>query len=511
MSSRLRVQLEGALQVLAALLVVWFSLAASNVRPWNIPIGRHVRWAVLVEFALVAVAYAIVTRPRVRMLWFPLLLGGFVSLAFLSAAWSADGGLTLGRAATLATVLVAGGALALSASERPQVVEVVVVGVVAGVVAVALLSLFQVWNDYDRAVVPATTQSPARYTGIGGNPNTTAMLIALVIPAVVWGLLSAPSRARRVVALLVFALLYGSLVATGSRGALLGALVGTLVFALAATRDRRKRMMVAVAAVALFGAGVVAIALPSPATTNPTIPFDIQPPSTPPLSRLDVQPKLPLESEVGFPRPGDEQFTRTLFTSSGRLDAWRGALDQALGRPVLGYGFGTEERVFVDRYYLHYSSVPENAYLGTLLQLGFVGLLVLLVLLGAILARTRSARSGLAAACAGAVACGLILAVGQSFLTSAGSPAMAPFWLFALLLVGATDTEVLRRLRDGERDEREVEPTQRDAEPRLDVMRRENERVRAQEHDDGARRGRRGRRRALSRRARARGAERRAR
>ena len=486
MSQRVRVQLEGALQAVAALVVVWFGLAASVERPWNIPIGRHVRWLALAEFAVLAVAYAVVVRARLRREVVGLLVAGLLALALLSAAWSVDATLTFGRAATLAAVLVSAGALALAARERPQVVESVVLGVIAGVVVLALLGVVELWHDYDRAVVPATTQSPARYTGIGGNPNTMAMLIALVVPAVVWGIVTAASRAKRGLALGVLALLYASLVASGSRGALLGALVGTVVFALAAALPPQRRGVVIVAAVAAFGVGVVALELPSPAKTNPTIPFDIQPPSTPPLSPRDAQPKLPLESEVGFPRPGQPQFERTLFTSSGRLDAWRGALRQALDRPLLGYGFGTEERVFVDRYYLHYSSVPENAYLGTLLQLGLVGLIALLTLLAFVAAQARFAKAPLAATCAGAVACGLLLAFSQSYLTSAGSPAMVPFWLFALLLVGATAAESAHRLGERERDEREVQPAQRDAEPRLDVVRREDERVREQEEHDGA-------------------------
>jgi len=486
MSARVRVQLEGALQALAALVVVWFGLAASNERPWNIPIGRHVRWLALAEFAVLAVAYAVVVRPRVRREAVAVLVAGFLALAFLSAAWSADGTLTLGRSATLAAVLVSGAALALAARERPEVVESVVLGLIAGVVVLALLGLFELWHDYDRAVVPATTQSPARYTGIGGNPNAMAMLIALVVPAVVWGVVTAPSRAKRILAIAVTALLYGSLVASGSRGALLGALVGTIVFALAAALPRQRRLVLVGASVAAFVVGVVALEIPNPAKTNPTLPFDIQPPPTPPLSPRDAQPKLPLESEVGFPRPGEPQFERTLFTSSGRLDAWRGALRQALDRPLLGYGFGTEERVFVDRYYLHYSSVPENSYLGTLLQLGLAGLIALLALLAFVAAQARFAKAPLAAACAGAVACGLLLAFSQSYLTSAGSPATAPFWLFALLLVGATAAEAGRHLGEREGDEREVQTAERDAEPRLDVVRREDERVGEQEQHDGA-------------------------
>ncbi len=483
---RLPVQLEGAVQALTVAFVLFLGLAAGNTYPWNSPGGRAIRWAALVELLAVALLLALVSRRGRLGASVTLLFGGFLGLALLSAAWSTDFALTVGRFGSVAAVFAVGTALAVVAAVRPKLVEVVLLGIVAGVVLLALIGVLELWLDYDRAVTPATTQSPARYNGIGGNPNAMAMLIALVIPAVVWGILAAGDRARRAVGIAVFALLYCSLVASGSRGALLGALAGTLVFALATPVSRRTRVRVVIAGVALAAVGVVAIAVPGPAQTNPVIPFDIVPPPTPPLSPLDVQSKLPLEKEVGFPKVGDEPFKRTLFTSSGRLEAWRGTLHQALDRPLLGYGFGTEERVFVDRYYLHYSERPENSYLGTLLQLGVVGLALLLAALAAVIARTRDVRDGAAAACAGAVVCGLVLAVGQSYLTSAGSPAMAPFWLCALLLVGATERCAAEGLDEREGGEREVEPAERDSEPRLDVVRGEHERVHRQEHDDAA-------------------------
>lgn len=480
-ASRLRTQLEGALQVHVAAVVLWFGLGASNVYPWNIPIGRTVRWFVLGELAAVALAYAVVARRGRLSPAFALLGGSFLALALVSAAWSPDASLTLGRLGTVAAVFAAGASVAWAAARRRELVEVVLLGLIGGVVVLALLGLVNLWADHERAVVAATTQAPARYNGIGGNPNTMAMLIALVLPAVAWLVLAAPTLARRVLALLVLALLYGSIVASGSRGALLGAFLGTAVFALAARIGRRRTLAVAAAALALFVAGVVALEVPQPAKTNAAISYDIQPPPTPPLSEHDVQPKLPLESEVGLPRPGDKPFRRTLFTSSGRFDAWGGALDQALDRPLLGYGFGTEERVFTDRYYLHYSDRPENAYLGTLLQLGVVGLALLVALLAFVAARARLVTGGAPAACAGAVVCGLVLAVSQSYLTSVGSPAMLPFWVCALLLVGATE-----RLPERQGDEREKDAAQRHPEASLDVVRRERDGVGDEEHDRSA-------------------------
>lgn len=482
----MRDQLAGAVQALTAALVVSLGLAVGNAYPWNIPVGRPLRWIVLGELLVAALLLAFVSRRgRIRSP-LALLLGGFLGLALLSASWSADFTLTAARSATLAAVLVVAVALALVAAAWRELVEVVLVGLVAGVVSLALVGLVELWRDPDRALTPATTQSAARYSGIGGNPNTMAMLIALVIPAVAYGVVTAADRRRRIIALAVLALLYGSLVASGSRGALLGAFAGTLAFAVFAPLTGRARARVVVAATVLALVAVVAMAVPQPAETNPVISTDIVPPATPPLSPSDAQPRLPLESEVGLPKPGDEPFKRTLFTSSGRVAAWRGAIEQALDRPLLGYGFGTEERVFVDRFYLHYSQTPENTYVGTLLQLGFIGLGLLLAVLAAVVLRIRRVQGGAAAACGGAVVCGLVLAFSQSYLTSAGSVGMVPFWLCALLLVGATERDSAGAFGKRQRDEGEVETSNRDPEPRLDVVRAQHEGVHRQQHDDAA-------------------------
>ena len=61
---RLVVQLEGALQVFVAGLVLAFALGSSNLYPLNIPIGRAIRWPVLAELAVLAALYAVARRHR---------------------------------------------------------------------------------------------------------------------------------------------------------------------------------------------------------------------------------------------------------------------------------------------------------------------------------------------------------------------------------------------------------------------------------------------------------------
>ena len=89
--------------------------------------------------------------------------------------------------------------------------------------------------------------------------------------------------------------------------------------------------------------------------------------------------------ELGIPLPG-ASLRRRLVTSSGRRDAWGGAIRQAAQRPIVGYGFGTEARAFIDRWSGFVGSVPENSYIGLALQLGVVGLVVFALLVSSLLA-----------------------------------------------------------------------------------------------------------------------------
>jgi hypothetical protein len=110
-------------------------------------------------------------------------------------------------------------------------------------------------------------------------------------------------------------------------------------------------------------------------------------------------------------------------------------VDEARERPLLGFGFGTEAKAFVDRYYGFFGDLPENSYLGIALQLGLVGLAALIALLAVLVVRARRGlTAGWAAACAGVVAAGLAVAVVQSYLYSVGNIATATFWVAAFLL-----------------------------------------------------------------------------
>jgi O-antigen ligase len=449
---------------------------------------------VLAELAALALLYAAARgRGRVPSAAFAL-AGAFVAVASTSAAWSPDPGLTAERALSLAVLFVTCAALAYGTRGESRPAGQILLAVLAGVALIAVGGLVELAFRSDLAAVPATKGTPVRYNGLGGNPNTMAMLLALALPLAVWAAAEARSRLGRLVAGAVALLFFGSVVASGSRGALISGVLGCLVTgALLAPGRTRVALVAAPAAVAL---GLLLMAVPQPAERDPVLSVKIVPPDPVPFPGPDAETLLPLRDEISFPPRGQPQRQRSLFDSSGRFDAWRGVVSQAAERPIAGYGFGTEERVFVDRYFFHYSTRIENSFLATLLQLGIAGLALLAALLAALVAPAWRSRASLApssrrvaAAAGGAVVAGLGLAVTQSFLTSVGSPPTAPFWISAFLLAGLGTTARAngrRELGERENDEREHEAADGHREPGLDVVDAQHGRVREQEEGDPA-------------------------
>jgi len=421
---------------LATLIVVVACGSAINVS--LLLLGRDWRFVVLVEFAAVVWAYWAWRYPRVGSLRRPVVWAAvaLVALAGMSTAWSVDPKLTALRTAALALTLAAGIGLASAAAGRPSVVAGVLFALLVGAASVALLGLLILSLSHDLAVQPATTQYPARYRGVGQNPNTVALLLALAVPLTLWAFVRARTILGKSAAVAAFVLFDASIVASGARGPLLAGFVGSLVYLLVRAGSTRARFVsVAVAVLVLaLDAGLTQVPkalqpVPGPTTQRPSAPAPPQP---------NVEFVRPLSDEIGASNGGS--IHRSLFGTSGRLGAWRGALGQAAHRPLAGYGFGTEDRVFVDRYYGFDSSLPENSYIGTLLQLGVVGALAFAALLAAVAAAgaqalRRAAPGRLeAAACASVAAAGLVLALTQSYLTSVGNVATVTFWVAALLL-----------------------------------------------------------------------------
>jgi hypothetical protein len=397
-------------------------------------IGHPGRWAALVLLLGASAWWA--WERRTSLLVDPSVAGATAFLVLLcvaSSAWSVDPRLTLERAVTLGVLALAALLIAQAVGGRRAEAERVAVGLVAGSVAVALAGLLVLAVAHRDAVEVATTDLPARFKGMGQDPNTASLLFAVATPVAVWLAATARSSPRRTAFAAALALLVGSIVASGSHGALVSAAIGSAFVAVFLARGLPFRLAAAGAAAAVATVGFWIETLPQPSSTNPPA-MAAQAPAPPAKpGYLDAEINTPLDGELGIPLPG-QSLRRTLATSSGRTQAWRGAIRQAKQRPVAGYGFGTEARVFVDRWSTFTGDVPENSYIGIVLQLGVAGLIAFAVMLVALGRSARRQSRELAELGLGVLAAALAAAVGQSYVYSVGNVATVTVWIGVFLL-----------------------------------------------------------------------------
>ncbi len=431
--------LEGAVGP-AIVLTVLAVACGSNWSPEVRSVAGPLRWLCLAGLCILALLLA-ATRGGsapggglAAYAWAAILLAA----AVVSTAWSSDPRSTLGRVIAFGTVVTIAGALAYAARGRPELVARLLAAVLAGAVAVALAGLGILAVSPGSAIQEATQQSPARFRGLGQNPNTAVMLFAVGMPIAAWAFARGRGP-RRILAGVAFVLLGGSIVASGSRGALLAGFAAALAPAVAAAGSPR-RVLIAVGAIGVLlalGLGLGKIPKANPNYHKSASSYTIK------CTRRDAQCYLRLEDEIGRPAGGRYRRStgRRLLGSSGRLDAWAGGAGQAADRLLAGYGFGTEGRTFVDRYYSFEGGVPENSFVGMLLQLGVGGLAALVGLLAALSAAgVRALRTvdrdlrPLAAVCVAVLGVGVILGFFQSYLYAAGNTATLGVWLCAFLV-----------------------------------------------------------------------------
>lgn len=444
-----RPSLARSVQVALAGTILVFSLGSSSVSALE-EVGRPLRWAALVALLALALAYAVSARGRPPSAVFVLPVAAFAGLALVSALWSVDPWLTAGRAVSLGILFAVAGALAAATAGRPDGIASLLIGVLAGAALVALGGLLVLAVDPGDAVQRALPGSPARLRGLGQNPNWASMLAALALPLAAWRAREVRGRRARVLALGVVLMLGGTIVAADSRSALIAGVAGLLVLFGVMSGTLRRGLALALVAAALVAGGVVfgqARTSPAPLVGTPGG-----------KDRLNPDIVLPLGSEIGRVPPGHrDPGGRSLRRGSGRWQAWGGAIDEGNKRPLLGYGFGTEDRVFIDRYFFFNANLVENAYIGLYLQLGLAGLALLLAMVvpalrsaARALERPPGRERRLVAACLATLVTGLLLGVGQSFLFSVGSIATLSFWTCAFLAAALETLPAGRRRRETE-------------------------------------------------------------
>lgn len=391
---------------------------AVGARPW--------RWVGLSLFVGVALTAA---RLRGRGSATPRAIAiagvAYLAFAFLSSTWSLDPRLTAERAVSLAVLFAGAWAAGEVCAGRSRAVAGVVVALSGGATALAVAGLVAASVSPRTGYFLAT--APARFRGLGENPDTAPLVEAIALPLLVYLAIAHAGRTR-LAASVAAGVVAASILLSQSRASLLAALLALLFLAVAARVPVRRRALAGTAVLAVTVGGWFGAAAIVDRTAPPVVA---------PSSGTGAAKRSPVAS-FG-PRAG------SLESGSGRTLAWRAALHLADRRPLGGYGFGTEALAFgpvAARLAPAFdSSFVENSYLGTYVQLGLAGVLACAALLATVVAAgvralRRSSDAGLLApALVAAVGAGLIEALFQSYLWSAGNVATLTLWICAALLV----------------------------------------------------------------------------
>jgi O-antigen ligase/ABC-type amino acid transport substrate-binding protein len=376
------------------------------------------RWGAVVALALVlATAFWGAGLRSLRPL-LPLLV--LPALGLVSALWSVEPRLTIARVISFGLLLVIGAGIATRASRDRDVIAVVGDWLSLLAVAVLITSLLATLTSYGIA--------HGELRGIFENANGLGLYLGLNYPFVAASLERRGHARASLVALLAFGVID---VLSASRSGIVALLIGIVVYELA--RGRRGRV--------LPGVGVAVLAALALLLAKPVL--DGSGTATPGASSPIVSISAP--NAVGG-APGTTQTFASRLTGA-RSEAWSATLGLVADRPLLGFGFGTGDRIFArypDRaqFVFFEGANPNNGYLQLLLELGILGLIALAIPLGiAVRGAVRIAREGrspMEGAFAAMFVASLGVAVVESVFESAGAPWAHLIWIGAsVLLVGS--------------------------------------------------------------------------
>ncbi len=196
--------------------------------------------------------------------------------------------------------------------------------------------------------------------------------------------------------------------------------------------------------------------VPSDVVPSDVVPSDVVPSDVVPTDVVltDVVPTDVVPTEVVkaaktiYERLGeldDRNSLENYVTLSGRVDKWAYGARYFLEKPLLGFGFGTEDRLFAHHGeppndYVYSGRYFHNSFLGMALQLGLVGAALFFLPLGTMIITEHRhpniTQCGQAHdALLGVVLAGLTSSVFSSWLYSMGNAGAYPFWMCVMLLI----------------------------------------------------------------------------
>jgi hypothetical protein len=310
-----------------------------------------VRWGTLAALAVGLAVVVVRRRNELRLDPRTLLLLGLLPLVgVVSAAWSFDPRLTVERTCSFAVLLAAMLVLGVLAQAddrhaRHLVDALALVSVSLGVTSAIGTALWPLMRANGEA------------RGLFESPNALGLFLGLTI---VFPLASlAPRRAGTAASVALVAFYAGVIGISGARSGLLALAVGVATYAVA-SRAPRALLVTAMLAAAAFTLAVSAVK-PS---LDPAAPHRPAPGSGSGSGRPPAPPPAPPPVQPWFDK-----------LTGARSEGWRATTGLIGSRPLVGYGFGTGDRVFARyperaKFVYFEGDNPNDAYLQLVLELG---------------------------------------------------------------------------------------------------------------------------------------------
>lgn len=241
-----------------------------------------------------------------------------------------------------------------------------------------------------------------RFMGYFLNPNTIGILTGIILPLVLWKAIGRNKLWAKI--LLVFVLL--SLFLSGSRSGLLGSVIGGGYY-IFMTKEKYRIPTVFLSLliiIVMFTFGDI------------------------------IQRQLSSYLRISGLFRGTTELN---IVSSGRVEKWKAMGLLIKRRPLLGYGFGTEDLLFRHFGFKLESTglYAHNTFLGMAVQMGILGFILFFSPLFYLLFKPSKTKDNLVYALNGMIIGGLIGGFFESWMYSVGSAFAFPFWVGVVVLL----------------------------------------------------------------------------
>ena len=355
----------------------------------------QLRWVLLGIFCFHTFGDIFLGRAVRRIKLFDCLALVFISYAFMSISYSPYPRLSLERSTTILLLYISVFWIIWKYAyhQGPEKVVSLILGVIWIIFIASYAAIF---------IGPYRPFLNGRFMGVFANPNGMGVVSALILPLSLWKFLETGKKS----ALFLFLLISLSLLLCGARGSINAALFSLGYFIYARSKKNNPFAFFATVSGVLIFIWIIET-----------------------LAKEFFKTYIRVES---IPILG------------GRLEAWQAAVSLIMDKPLFGYGFGVEDKLFGLKkvmFHAHSGAYAHNSFLGMLLQLGLLGFTMFFVPLFVLLFKELFPPQEdreipiLRYALRASLIAGLICCMSESWIYSVGNTQVFPFWIMVMLLM----------------------------------------------------------------------------